>query len=580
MVTIVLTNYGPAQENIGTSRQPLVGGATVGAATQEEFGLLTLTGAGGTCSASLLRNDWAVTAAHCVEVDDATTGRPVPDPARPGQNRVAAPETFALKANWSTVQPRRCVRVETFRPYDVAIIRVGAPFKVQGSTVGYSRLIFQDGEFPYFGERVPVPITVFGRGISQFAKGSGATATQSVLDGLYRVGYGTTTSEDSGAYWFPSQGGQMIAGGDSGGPSFAWVLGGYALVGVHSNTHVQCLQGFPCGNWSGPGPVPTGYNPWAWATATPEAADAPVQPVWNQISAIMGPAPPVPPGFSLDSPPPGFIGTFAKTPANYQPMWVYGIRPGGALLWYRKNTGEAPWQGPKLVGSGWSYHKDVIAAGGNSLYGLTPNGDLIWYQHTGFNDGARSWKGPITVGRGWTFSRIFSVGDGIVYVITQDGKLVWYRHGGYLDGGGPSTWAGPKVIGTGWGRAEVKDVFSTGKGAIYVVKPDGRLVLYQHSGFDSGASSWGAERTVGSSGWQYFRQIVPVGDGVMLAIQEDGKMLWYKDKGLVRVAAPKGVAVRTAWKEDWEGPVQIGTGWQSFGKVVAIIPASAPPVVR
>jgi len=53
----------------------------------------------------------------------------------------------------------------------------------------------------------------------------------------------------------------MIAGGDSGGPSFAWGLNGYALVGVHAIAHAEYVPGKPR-----PG--------WAWVTATPEAADA------------------------------------------------------------------------------------------------------------------------------------------------------------------------------------------------------------------------------------------------------------------------------------------------------------------
>src|ERR1700741_812682 len=35
---------------------------------------------------------------------------------------------------------------------------------------------------------------------------------------------------------------------------------------------------------------------------------------------------------SVDSPAPGFIGTFSKTPANFQPMWVYAIKNDGDLL--------------------------------------------------------------------------------------------------------------------------------------------------------------------------------------------------------------------------------------------------------
>ncbi len=166
----------------------------------------------------------------------------------------------------------------------------------------------------------------------------------------------------------------MIAGGDSGGPSFAKVLSGEVLAGVHSLCHSQCLPGQTCGP-----------NSWTWVASTPECADAPIAPVWDEINRYLG-------AFttesqpSVDSPAPGFIGTFSKTPPNYQPMWVYAIKNNGDLLWYRKDTGESPWQGPKKVGNGWNF-KDVIPAGGNSVYALTNDGRLLWYQHNGFNDG-------------------------------------------------------------------------------------------------------------------------------------------------------------------------------------------------
>jgi Tachylectin/Trypsin len=554
-----------AQENVGTARQPLVGGSVIDAATQEAFGLLGYTDAVGVCSASLLRNQWVVIAAHCVDVRDGN-GNFIPDPARPGQNTLKPAATMTLTATWAVSQAQTAVRVETFRPYDVAIIQVAAPFKVHGSTTGYSRLVFQDGQFPYFGEPVGATLLVFGQGISVFASGQGSSAVPSVNDGLYRVSYASPTRDEDHRYWYPSVNGQMIAGGDSGGPSFAWVLSGYALVGVHSLTHANYVPGKPATGWT-------------WVTSTPEAADAPIAPVNSQVLSIIGPPPPPDSGPSIDSPPPGFIGTFAKTPPDYQPLWLYAIRPNGVLLWYRKDSGSSPWQGPKQVGTGWNGAKDVIPAGGNALYLLTQDGKLNWYRHDGFNDGSVNWKGPIEVGHGWTFSRIFAGGEGIIYAIRQDGKLIWYKHNGYVDGGGLDTWSAPQEVGSDWGG--FKDVFSTGKGRVYAVKPDGTLMLYQEKDYANGVKDWYPARQVGT-GWQDFRQIIPVGDGVILTIQNDGKLLWYKDLGLQprpHGAKPGKIQLNSV-VETWEGPIQIGSGWQDFGKVIALMPVAAPPLVR
>jgi len=303
--------------------------------------------------------------------------------------------------------------------------------------------------------------------------------------------------------------------------------------------------------------------------STPECADAPIAPVWDEINRYLG-------AFttesqpSVDSPAPGFIGTFSKTPPNYQPVWVYAIKNNGDLLWYRKDTGESPWQGPKKVGNGWNF-KDVIPAGGNSVYALTNDGRLLWYQHNGFNDGTFMWKGPVEVGSGWTFTKIFSGGEGIVYALQADGNLLWYRHGGYADGGGPNTWIGPKAVGSGW--QDFKDIFSSGEGKVYAIKPDGTLLLYQQIGWQTGEKSWEKPRQVGT-GWADFRQIIPAGGGVILAIKNDGALLWYKHLGLTRAVSFARL------KETWEGPVQIGSGWVGFKKVLAFMPVTSAPIVR
>jgi hypothetical protein len=560
MLAITFVGIASAQDkegNVGQVQQGLVGGTVVSADIQEQYGLVTLSVG---CSGSLLRNNWVITAAHCIDN---------PDPANPGQFITIPENSVTLTANWKTVQVRQSARIISFRPNDVAIIRFDNSFTGQYANDGYNRDVYRNSV-------KSLSVTAFGRGIYQFAQGSGASATPSQRDGQFRLAYFNPDQESDTTFGFPNgPGGQTIAGGDSGGPSYVKGPSGDLLVGVHSSCQAKCLPGKSC--------APPSI--WNWVIATPRCNDASVAPVWDEINRYLG----------AFVPPAQFIGTFGKTPANYQPIWVYAIKNNGDLLWYRKDTGESPWHGPKTVGSGWNYFKDVIPAGGNSFYALTNDGNLFWSQHNGFNDGARDWKNAVNIGHGWRFSKIFSGGEGIIYAIKDDGTLLWYRHGGYANGGGLETFSGPKIIGSGWGQ--FKDVFSMGQGAIYAVRSNGDLLLYQHNGFATGDAIWGSERIVSSGlqsvgqinsgardklvvraiksvGWQNFRQIIPAGGGVILAITADGKLLWYKHLGLTRAV---GFA---ELKETWEGPIEIGSGWQGFRKVFALLPVASAPVVR
>lgn len=270
---------GVAQEKIGKVQQGLVGGREVDEKAQENYGLLRLDLGGPECSASLLRNGWAISAAHCVEVTDAKL-QPTPDPNRPGQNMLRPLGAMQVKAAWDGGQTQKIVRIETFRPYDVALIELAAPFKVHGKYWSFAREVFVD-QFPYFGTPVNVPITVFGCGISQFAMGAGDSAVPSSSDGKYRMGKARVSREEGTLYWWSAPGSDhMVAGGDSGGPSFATAgtNQNLVLVGVHALTIPDYIPGKP-------------QNSWKWVRSTPEAADAPIKPVWPQIEAIMGPAP-------------------------------------------------------------------------------------------------------------------------------------------------------------------------------------------------------------------------------------------------------------------------------------------------
>src|SRR5688572_20418201 len=117
LVVTLLYSAGIADaQRIGRIQQGLISDVVVTREVQEEYGLLTLNNS---CSASLLRNNWAITAAHCVDR---------PDPANPGAFILDPDNSATLTANWNSVQVRRSIRIISFRPMDVALIRVDSPF--------------------------------------------------------------------------------------------------------------------------------------------------------------------------------------------------------------------------------------------------------------------------------------------------------------------------------------------------------------------------------------------------------------------------------------------------------------------
>jgi hypothetical protein len=188
-----------------------------------------------------------------------------------------------------------------------------------------------------------------------------------------------------------------------------------------------------------------------------------------------------------------------------------GGGPGAAWAEWTGFTGELSnaVYGPLTPPSGSSVNQglSVVSQGPLTrsldegvIYAVTQDDRLLWYRHTGIADGHDAWAAHLPVppgqldgqiGLGWDFKNVFCGGKGIIYAVTNDYRLLWYGHSAFADGQNAFTpppdlsdadkHAGkaPGQIGWGW---NFKHVFSGGNGVIYAVTQDNRLLWYRHTG--------------------------------------------------------------------------------------------------
>ena len=264
---------------------------------------------------------------------------------------------------------------------------------------------------------------------------------------------------------------------------------------------------------------------------------------------------------------------------------VLAIQPDGDLLWYRytgdgkaDQTGATGWapNSSNPIGRGWQNFQQVLSIGDGVVLAIQPDGDLLWYRYTGEGTadqtGATGWapNSSNPIGRGWqNFQQVLSIGDGVVLAIQPDGDLLWYRYTGEgtADQTGATGWApnSSNPIGRGW--QNFQQVLSIGDGVVLAIQPDGDLLWYRYTGDgkadQTGATGWApnSSNPIGR-GWQNFQQVLSIGDGVVLAIQPDGDLLWYRYTGDGK-ADQTGA---TGWAPNSSNP--IGRGWQNFQQVL------------
>lgn len=289
-----------------------------------------------------------------------------------------------------------------------------------------------------------------------------------------------------------------------------------------------------------------------------------------------------------------FIGTFNPTISSFNIL--YTVKPDGSLWWQRDNYGLAPMKvpsaikmqvshnltDPKLVGEGWDDAVDLLPGGASTLYALKKNGDLLWYRHDDYLNGGTAWKGPVRVGTGWnSFTKVISMGDGVLYGLLPDGTLRWNRHNNYKTGEG--FYAGwdprPMIVIKDWNK--YKTIFGGGNGVFYAVGQDGKLYWYRHTylapqvvppvGKSAGTtrvmtnrwnSTWQGPKEVGT-GWDSFTKLFCGGDGDIYGILPSGELRGYKHLGWETGAAT------------WGNYVVMDNGWNKFKFAFPSMPSHA-----
>ena len=86
---------------------------------------------------------------------------------------------------------------------------------------------------------------------------------------------------------------------------------------------------------------------------------------------------------------------------------------------------------------------------------------------------------------------------------------------------------------------------------------DGRLMWYRHLGRHDGSFRWQGPFQVGT-GWNSFTAVTAGPDGCIYGILPDGRLLWYRHYG-----HDQGYPI-------WHGALRVGSGWQGFDGIWAV----------
>lgn len=329
----------------------------------------------------------------------------------------------------------------------------------------------------------------------------------------------------------------------------------------------------------------------------------------------------------------------ATTFGNYTTVFggsdgvIYAIGQDGSLTWYRNTNvnsggGPAALTGPKPVGTGWAQYRSVFSAGSGVIYAVQADGTLLWFHHKDYLTGISMdpagttgpsrvqkqplpyahWDGPLKVGSGWAgFRTVQAGGGGVVLAVKADGTLLWYKQDDYLTGGSTTTSTSPQVAATtGFGRVPTTAVVSQTTAAAQpapnwgatAAQPNGQPQWGSPTGATGLKQGFAAPSAMGAAPASAFgaRSLggttMAAGSGttpqVTSALNRSGA------PGLQNTSLPTGpqgpggiqgaqnsnVTATVVAQPHWEGPTTIGSGWQQYPLISAVLPGTVQAVIK
>lgn len=323
-------------ETLGTTQQGLTGAELVDVSRQRELGLVAVSTG---CSGTLLNRYWVLTADHCL----SNNGTEIP------------PSEVQIRAAWTTRvgRPVRYVRYGG-RGLDVALIQIREEIDYTGMQLIYHLEYDPDaGSF----------LTKYGRGISGFATGAGASATPAPSDGNYRMLTVEASVSTNQVITIPAtRGGGVGHGGDSGGPD--WVT---ASNGSHLG--IASVQSSCVGQY-----MPGQREEWRWATSISSCNSAPLITLRAEILQTIRDLPPRWGDLNVAAANSGAVAAeFDAVSRSRNTMELWWVGPGGAIesaYWYE----GANWRRQQIAPA-----NSASTNGAVSAVSRRPNTMEIWW---------------------------------------------------------------------------------------------------------------------------------------------------------------------------------------------------------